>query len=77
MKRYSLSQSSIYGESYVVCTAIELIVQLNNTHEFTMVWSWVYGGLPSGQYRIGKRFLDVAEPGDDDSHTFYALFSIE
>ena len=56
---------------------IGLSVPLNDTREFTIDWSWIYGELPPGQYRIGKQFLDVAEPGDYDSHTFYAEFSIE
>ena len=65
------------GEGVVAWNAVGIIVPLNDTREFAVDWSRIYGELPSGQYRIGKRFLDVAEPGDYDSYTFYARFSIE
>ena len=55
---------------------IAFSVPQNDTSEFPIDWSWLYGDLPPGQYRIGKRFLDAAEPGDYDSYTFYAGFSI-
>ena len=56
---------------------IGISVPLNDTREFAVDWSRIYGELPPGQYRIGKQFSDVAEPGDYDSHIFYAEFSVE
>lgn len=40
-------------------------------------WKPLYGALPAGQYRMGKRVQDVRGPGDYDYATFYAEFTIE
>lgn len=47
--------------------------------EFVIDISWepLYGELPAGQYRMGKRVLDFRSAGDYDYATFYAEFTIE
>jgi hypothetical protein len=40
-------------------------------------WKPLYGALPAGQYRMGKRVHDSRGPGDYDYATFYAEFTVE
>lgn len=40
-------------------------------------WKPLYGALPAGQYRMGKRVQDVRGPGDYDYATFYVEFTVE
>jgi hypothetical protein len=40
-------------------------------------WKPLYGALPAGQYRMGKRVHDFRGPGDYDYATFYAEFTVE
>lgn len=40
-------------------------------------WEWLYGKLPSGQYRIIKDFLDFEGPGDYTKHYLSGEFDIE
>lgn len=39
-------------------------------------WEWLYGRLPSGQYRIFKDVMDFRETGDYDMYSYYAEFEI-
>ena len=45
--------------------------------EVAVDWGWLYGELPSGQYRFGKTILLSHEPGDYDTKTIWALFEVE
>lgn len=40
-------------------------------------WEWLYGELPSGEYRIGKPVMDFIEAGDYNEQIYYATFEIE
>lgn len=39
-------------------------------------WTWLYGSLPDGEYRLMKEFMDFRGPGDFDNYTIAAAFSI-
>lgn len=39
-------------------------------------WEWLYGRLPSGEYRIVKDILTVDAPGDYETFTLYATFTV-
>lgn len=39
-------------------------------------WGWLYGSLPSGQYRICKDVMDFRESGDYDQYFYTAEFEI-
>jgi len=40
-------------------------------------WSWLYGQLPPGRYRIGKEVMDFREAGDYDTQDYYAEFEVK
>ena len=40
-------------------------------------WSWLYGELPPGRYRIGKEVTDFRKAGDYDKRTYYAEFFVD
>lgn len=52
------------------------LVNMNGRTYYEENWSWLYGALENGQYRIGKDFLNLREPGDYDQTRFYAEFEI-
>lgn len=44
--------------------------------EVIVDWEWRYGKLPAGDYRIAKEALFVRAPGDYDTFTLFAAFTI-
>ena len=40
-------------------------------------WSWLYGQLPPGRYRIGKEVMDFRKTGDYDTQDYYAEFEVK
>jgi len=40
-------------------------------------WAWLYGSLPSGEYRLVKEFMDFRGTGDYDTYTITAPFNIQ
>lgn len=44
--------------------------------EYDCDWSFLYGELPDGYYRICKSIMDLREPGDFDEAEFAACFAI-
>jgi len=64
-------------EDQVGWTAEAWIIAPDNTLEWEVDWSWLYGELPAGEYRIGKSVMDWRETGDYDEAGIYAEFRIE
>ena len=54
-----------------------LTIPKENTSKWDVDWEWLYGKLPSGDYRIGKEFMNFRGTGDFDKETVYAEFTIE
>ena len=48
----------------------------NDTVEWTVDWSWLYGELPAGVYRISKSVMDFRGTGDYEEKTYYAGFEL-
>ena len=46
------------------------------TDEMEVNWEWLYGKLRPGDYRIVKEALFIRSPGDYDTYTIYATFTI-
>ncbi|MEG6520997.1 M56 family metallopeptidase [Desulfotomaculum sp. 1211_IL3151] len=44
--------------------------------EIIIDWEWLYGKLPAGDYQIAKEALFVRSPGDYDTFTLFAAFTI-
>jgi beta-lactamase regulating signal transducer with metallopeptidase domain len=51
-------------------------IEQGQSYRVPIDWEWLYGELPSGEYRIGKVFSLHRGPGDSDLHTFWAEFTI-
>lgn len=64
-------------EAQVGWTAEAWIIAPESTLEWEVDWSWLYGELPAGEYRIGKSIMDWRAPGDYDEAGIYAEFCIE
>ena len=63
-------------ESQVGWTGEAWCIPANSTVEWVVDWSWLYGSLPKGQYRIGKEIMDFTETGKYDEAVIYAEFTI-
>ena len=53
------------------------ILPKESTGKLEVDWEWLYGKLPSGDYRIGKEFMNFRGTGDFDKDIVYAEFTIE
>ena len=48
-----------------------------DTTQWEVNWTWIYGSLPAGEYRIAKEIMDFRQTGDYDTCRSYAYFTIE
>lgn len=55
---------------------IAYILQKGSSRVWRIKWSYLYGDLPGGRYRIGKRISDFRGTGDYDTRSYYAEFEI-
>lgn len=53
------------------------LIASNDTTEWTIDWSWLYGELSAGTYRIGKTVTDFKESGASESQIYFAEFEIK
>lgn len=57
-------------------TAEAWIIPMNDSIEWVVNWTELYGNLPAGNYRIGKEIMDFRDTGDYDTNTYYANFEV-
>lgn len=57
-------------------TAEAYVITKDDTTEMEVNWSWLYGELPEGSYRIGKEIMDFKGTGSYDMSNLYANFEI-
>lgn len=55
---------------------IAYILRKGSSRIWRIKWSNLYGDLPGGKYRIGKRITDFRGTGDYDTRIYYAGFEI-
>lgn len=60
----------------VVWTAEAWLIPMNDTAEWAVDWSWLYGELPVGSYRIVKNIMDFRGTGDYSEYEYYAEFAV-
>lgn len=60
----------------LVWNAMGYKINYNGLTEFNIDFSFGYGKLKSGKYRISKEIMDFKEPGNFDNKTYYAEFEI-
>ncbi len=65
------------GTGDVAWTAELYIVRRGGSTGQAIHWENLYGELPKGQYRLLKTIQDHRGPGDRDTKTYYAEFTIE
>lgn len=51
-------------------------VPMDDSVSWDVAWTWYYGELPAGHYRIGKRIRAFRAAGDYDTREYYAEFDL-
>ena len=64
------------AEGEIVWTAIAYGITSGDITTLETSWSYLYGSLSPGVYRIGKEITDYRGPGDYDTRDYYAVFAI-
>ena len=64
-------------EHDVVWTSEAWAIHKEDTTTWNVVWEWLYGELPSGEYRIGKEIMNFRDTGDFDKQMVYAEFKVK
>lgn len=54
-----------------VWTAEAWLIPMNDTVRWEVDWSWLYGSLPDGTYRLSKEIMDFRGTGDYDTYILY------
>ncbi len=67
-------RAELDGEN-IAWTAEAWLIPMGES-EFDLDWSFLYGELPVGEYRIGKEVMYRRAPGDFDKKMYYALFAV-
>ncbi len=65
----------VYAE--VCWEDIAWAIPAGDTTQWEVNWTWIYGTLPTGEYRIAKEIMDFRQTGDFDTCRSYAYFTIE
>jgi len=60
-----------------VFNSVAYDLDLGKQKETDISWDWIYGELPAGTYRLGKKIMYYRAPGDYDMSELYAQFVIE
>ena len=53
------------------------LIASDTTTEWTIDWSWLYGELSPGTYRISKTVVDFKESGASESQIYFVDFEIK
>ena len=53
------------------------LIPMNAQTSEEVDWSWLYGELSPGRYRIGKEVMDFRGASDYDILNYYAEFSVD
>ena len=53
------------------------IIKERDITEFEINWENLYGELPPGEYRIGKKVMDFIKTGEFTDDIYYTTFTIE
>lgn len=64
------------SEYELAWTAEGWYINANDSVEWTVDWTRLYGELPTGSYRIGKEIMDFRSTGDYDKKLYYAGFNL-
>ena len=65
-----------YVKDNIAWTAEGYVMSAEDSISSELNWTWCYGSLPIGEYRLIKEFLDFRGSGDFDKEEFYVDFEI-
>ena len=68
--------SMLPQEYEIAWTSEAWIIKFDDTTEWPMDWTFLYGSLQVGSYRVGKEVTDFRETGEYDTRMYYADFDI-
>lgn len=69
---------SFAPQDYDIAWTMEAwIIAMDSTTSWDVDWEWIYGELPSGEYRLGKEIMKFNGPGDYETEMIYAHFTIK
>ncbi len=71
-----LAEETTIPSEDLAWTTEAYLIATNGSTELNVDWSFLYGELDGGSYRIQKSIMDFREAGDYDNTTVYAEFSI-
>ncbi len=63
------------GEN-AVFNSVAYNLDLGKRKETDISWDWIYGELPAGTYRLGKKIMYYRAPGGFDESEVYAQFTV-
>lgn len=63
-------------QDVVAWTDEAYLVAMGGQTENKLDWSFLYGNLPAGHYRIGKSIMDFQDTGDIDTQIYWAEFDL-
>ena len=75
-KNVERRQSGEDADAVYAFEDIAYILQKGSSRVWRIKWSHLYGDLPDGRYRIGKRISDFRGTGDYDTRSYYAEFEV-
>lgn len=52
-------------------------ISMEGNTQWETNWTWIYGSLEPGEYRIAKEIMDFRQTGDYDTYICHAYFVIE
>ena len=61
----------------IAWNAIAYLIPFGGELEQELNWSWMYGDLPAGEYKLVKGFMDFRGTGDYDQASFEVEFVVE
>lgn len=56
---------------------IAYIIKNGEITEHEVDWTWLYGNLPNGEYRLHKKIMDFIETGKYEEYDVYVYFTLE
>ena len=61
----------------IAWNAIAYLIPFGGELEQELNWSWIYGELDAGEYKLVKSFMDFRGTGDYDQASFEVEFTVE
>ena len=78
--RIEKNENGNWVEVKTLCEAcwdmMAYLIPSDTDTEWTVDWSWLYGELSAGRYRISKTIVDFKESGGSRSQIYFAEFEI-